>query len=108
MKWPFGKSAEPAPRTPTETTDQRLDRLESQQRQLQTEWLDTYERVMRALRRLNKRAQDAAAREEDEAPTPQVPLGAPISGPPGLDPISAAIMARRARALPTGPNGGGG
>ena len=108
MKWPFGKSVESAPRTPPETIESRVDRLESQHRQLQTEWLDTYERVMRALRRLNKRAQDAAAREEEEAPTSQVPLGAPISGQPILDPISAAIMARRARALPTGPNGGGG
>jgi len=108
MKLPWGKSAEPSPKTPAETTEARLDRLESQQRQLQLEWQDTYERVMRALRRLNKRAQDEAAREAEGHQTPQMPLGASISGGLALDPISAAIMARRNRAVPTGPNGGGG
>lgn len=108
MKWPWTKSGESPSQTPSETTPARLDRLEAQQRQLQLEWQDTYERVMRALRRLNKRAQDEAAREDHGASgTPPLPLGASIPGHPGIDPISAAILARRARALPTGPNGGG-
>lgn len=101
------QSVTPPPQPPTDTTLERLDRLESALRMLQGEWEDTYERIMRALRRLNKRAQDQAAREEKEAEeAPQLALGSTINGQPGLDPISAQILARRARALQTGHDGG--
>lgn len=88
-------------KTPAEPELERLDRLEAGFRSLQLEWEDTYERVMRALRRLNKRAQDAEAREEREAAkTSQEPARATNGGQLDLDPISAAIHARRARVPP--------
>jgi hypothetical protein len=106
--WPFkARSGEPAPTTPAETTTLRLDKLESDLRMMRGEWEDTYERVMRALRRLNKRAQDMDKREEREQESAQEPPGATIPGMPSLDPISAAIIARRSRAVPSRPNGGG-
>lgn len=102
---PSGKST---PETPADTTGQRLDKLESDLRLMRGEWEDTYERVMRALRRLNKRAQDLNAREERaEQEGPQEPPGDTIPGLPSLDPISAAIIARRSRAVPSRPNGSG-
>lgn len=81
--------------------------MESDLKLLRGEWEDTYERVIRALRRLNKRAQDLNAREEREAETHEDAPQAAIPGMPSLDPISAAIIARRNRAVPTRPNGGG-
>lgn len=106
--WPFkATSGRTAPATPASTNDLRLDRLESDLKLLRAEWEDTYERVIRALRRLNKRAQDLAAKEEKEQQTHEDAPQATIPGMPSLDPISAAIIARRNRAVPTRPNGGG-
>lgn len=93
--------------TPAEPIGERLSKIETDLRLLRTEWEDTYERVMRALRRLNKRAQDLAAKEEREAETREVAPESAIPGMPSLDPISAAIIARRNRAVPPRPNGGG-
>jgi len=86
---------------PSETVQQRLDRLEAGLRQLVLEWEDTYERVMRALRRLNKRHQDLAAREDrEQAETHEDAPGATQPAFPGLDPISRKILERRARVPP--------
>lgn len=106
--WPFkATSGGTAPETPTDTSNARLTQVESDLRMLRGEWEDTYERVMRALRRLNKRHQDLDRRESADEETHQEPPGATISGIPGMDPISAAIHARRARAVPPGGNGQG-
>lgn len=88
-------------KTPAPPTEERLDRLEAAYRSLQLEWEDTYERVMRALRRLNKRAQDQRERDErEETETRQEPPRATNGAQLDLDPISAAIHARRARVPP--------
>ncbi|MGH9024374.1 MAG: hypothetical protein ACRDV9_15000 [Acidimicrobiia bacterium] len=82
---------------------ERLLRLEGELKAIQMEWEDTYEKMLRLSRRITKRGQDLAKREEA-----QEPPGAPIPGQPdlrGLDPISAAIHARRARAVPTRGDG---
>lgn len=106
--WPFkSSSSKTPPETPSGTTELRLDKVESELRMMRGEWEDTYERVMRALRRLNKRWQDMDKREESAQKTHEDAPQATIPGMPSLDPISAAIIARRNRAVPTGPNGGG-
>jgi len=63
-----------------------LSRLETESKQLRMEWEKTFEQVMNALRRLGKRARDAA----DSEPA------APAQGPP-TNPAIAAILARRAQ-----------
>jgi len=76
--WPFSKSI------PTK----ELAALQADMRTLRLEWEDTYERVLHALRRLSKRAQDA--KEKDGVPErvdPRMPVG--------LDEKSAAIWRRR-------------
>jgi len=88
-------------KTPAFPVEERLDRLEAAHRALTLEWEDTYERIMRTLRRLNKRAQDARLlAEKEEAETSQDAPGPTISNPLGLDPISLAVHARRARVPP--------
>lgn len=62
-----------------------MARLESESKQLRMEWEKTFEQVMNALRRLGKRARDAADGEP----------AAPPKDPPA-NPQIAAIMARRA------------
>lgn len=96
------------PQTPASPVEERLSALEAKVRTLGLEWEDTYERIMRALRRLNKRAQDLAAREEraEVQETPQEPRQGTIFDQPGVDPISAKILARRSR-VSSGPNGSG-
>lgn len=92
------------PKTPAGTEAERIVALEAQVRALRIEWEDVYERMLRAMRRLNKRARDQEARDDAEAaqdaPQPT------ISAVPGLDPISAAIHARRQR-VSSGTNGPG-
>jgi len=85
-------------KTPALPVEERLDRLEAAHRALTLEWEDTYERIMRTLRRLNKRAQDARLLGEKEEA--QLPLGPTNDNPLGLDPISLAIHNRRARVPP--------
>lgn len=88
-------------KTPADPADVRLDRLEAAMRSLTLEWEDTYERIMRTLRRLNKRAQDARLlADKEEAETSQDAPGTTIANPLGLDPVSLAIHARRARVPP--------
>ena len=94
-------------KNPSETVTERLDRLEAGLRALLLEWEDTYERVHRALARLNKRTRDAAEREAREPQeTPQDDPQTTIPGLEGMDPISAAIHRRRAR-VSSRPNGSG-
>ena len=88
-------------KTPTSPVEERLDRLEAAHRALTLEWEDTYERIMRTLRRLNKRAQDARLlAEKEEAENAQDAPGSTNANPLGLDPISLAIHNRRARVPP--------
>lgn len=87
-------------KTPAFPVEERLDRLEAAHRALTLEWEDTYERIMRTLRRLNKRAQDARLLNEKEEALSQDAPGPTISNPLGLDPISLAIHNRRARVPP--------
>jgi len=70
--------------------------LEAEMKGMRAEWENAYELIMRALRRLNKRARDLAAKEEND----EEPVGATNSLPPGIDPISAQILARRHRVPP--------
>lgn len=106
--WPFSDNKKTSTGTPPEDLREKVQELETAVRLLRGEWEDTYERVMRALRRLNKRAQDQARQEEAAASeTREDAPGATISGGPSLDPISAAIHARRSRAVPPGANGRG-
>jgi len=87
---------------PSETLDQRVAALEAGMRQLLLEWEDSYERLHRLMARVNKRYRDQA---EQEKKTHEDAPGPPNAAAPGLDPISAAIHARRARGLPPGGNG---
>lgn len=80
----------------SETDAERLDRLEAGFRQLLLEWEDSYERLHRLMARVNKRARDLAAREEG----PQEAPGPTNGSQPGVDAISAAIIARRNRVPP--------
>lgn len=61
-----------------------LSRVESETKQLRLEWEKTFEQVMNALRRLGKRARDAADAPPESA-APAEPM----------NPTIAAIMARR-------------
>lgn len=87
-------------KTPAGTLEERVQLLEANIRTLSLEWEDTYERIMRALRRLNKRAQDQKERDAKEDENAQEAPGATIPEYPGVDPISAKILARRARVSP--------
>lgn len=74
--WPF-RSAQPAV---------NLHEIETRMKNLELQWEDTYDKVIRTLRRLNKRDQDATS-HEPARDDPRIP--------PGLDPRSAAIWRRR-------------
>lgn len=93
-------------RTPAGTLDERVQAVEAGLRSLSLEWEDAYEKLMRALRRLNKRAQDQRERDEREEQSHQDAPGPTNGAPAGIDPISAKIMARRAR-VPTRLDGSG-
>lgn len=89
------------PKTPAGSLEERVQTLESGLRSLALEWEDTYEKLMRALRRLNKRAQDQREREEaEDAKTHEDALGTTNGLPPLMDPISARIHAWRNRVPP--------
>lgn len=68
----------------------RLAQVETSQKNVRSEWEETFEKVMNALRRLGKRARDAA--ESDGAP----PKGTPS---PATNPVIESIMQRRAARL---------
>jgi len=74
--------------------------LEAEMKGLRAEWENAYELIMRALRRLNKRARDLAAKEERDEETAQEPHQPTNPTYPGVDPISARILARRNRVPP--------
>lgn len=90
---------------PSETLAERVQRLEAGLRQLNMEWEDTYERMHRLMARVNKRYRDFHAAEDAAEEKRQDAPGGTISNGSGLDPISAAIHARRSRAVPPRANG---
>lgn len=105
--WPFRNPSKPQV-DPLGPLVKDVAELQDDMRRLKLEWEDTYERVHRALARLNKRARDAAAAEEARQDAPGATISPEVASYPApipMDPISAAIHARRARALQTRPNG---
>ena len=66
--------------------------LESEMRLLQTEWAETHRKIVNTLRSLNRSGGKTAPVDDEETPTAGVP--------PGLDPVSARVHARRSRAVP--------
>jgi hypothetical protein len=94
-------------KTPSIPLEERVHLLETTVRTLCLEWEDTHERVLRAMRRMNKRAQDQQERDQRESEkAAQEAAGDTNEQFPGVDPISAKILARRAR-VPTRVDGAG-
>ena len=86
---------------PVNSIEDRVLALESGQRAMTLEWENTYEKILKALRKLNKRARDEAERDERrEAETHEDAPGATNGALLGMDPISAKIHARRMRVPP--------
>lgn len=79
---------------PTEEWWERLDRLESEMKQLQLEWEETFGRVRRALASLAKRQQRESAEETGEAPAADAPR-APASADPSAYAQLRAMYGRR-------------
>lgn len=95
--WKIVRTPPPTRAQPEQDTNaRRILALEADMKSLRSEWEDLYDKVLRLLRRLNKRAQDLQAREETPEDAPEPTNG----GPMGIDPISAKILARRARVSP--------
>lgn len=70
----------------------RLATLESAQRSLKLEYLETYDKVNRLMARVAKRAAlDAPKTPDDDAPT--------VDAPSRSDTITAEIMARRQKGM---------
>lgn len=68
--------------------EERIEKLERNQRALESEWATWYEKAQRMLWRLVKRAEKNAGMEEDEPP--------PANGSGAkLDPVSQRILDRR-------------
>jgi len=74
------------------TLSERLNQLESDQRRLELDYLETYDKVKRLMSRVAKRAALDSPTEPDAAPA----LDDRWSH---LDPISADIMRRRANGV---------
>lgn len=80
--WPFTKATTP-PRQPTDQVDElerRVKSLEADMRQLELEWTDTYEKMDRMTKRLSKRAERAAKKDETEDEPPMNPAAARLLG----------------------------
>lgn len=85
----FGKkTASPHPELVVADLVSRMSHLESDMRMLQTEYLDTHDKMKRLMSRVAKRA------AIDGATVPELALP-DIPETSGLDPISAKIHARR-------------
>lgn len=86
--WPFKRPAPPA------SVLERLDTLERGHKLLRMEWEETYDKVVRALGRINKRAAlIAQAQEEVREDAP----GSPAGGQVPSDPFSEQVRALRRR-----------
>lgn len=69
----------------------QIDGLESSVRKLELEWIETYDKIRHQLSRMAKRGDLAKGPGNGEIPAPEDAQDA------GMDPISAAIHARRNR-----------
>lgn len=83
--WPFRNKGE------FPELEERLEKLERANRDLRVEWEDTYERIVRALRRITKRA-EVVERAERQA---EVETNAgEVTGEPRLTPAQEALQAQ--------------
>jgi phage shock protein A len=81
---------------------ERVDKLETSNRELKLEWLSTYDKFRSILARIAKREERARLQPESDS-SAGFQEAEPASSASSLDPISARIHARRSRLGLRGP-----
>ena len=79
--------------------EERLEKLERENKSIRGEWEDAYDRLMKLVGRFTKRAQQIEQHEAQVVTEAETSTGVGTASPP-LDPMSQRILDRRRKMFP--------